>query len=133
MFEYKCKVEKVVDGDTVDLEIDLGFKISIRERVRLYGVNTPEKRGKEKEAGLAATGYTKWWLNDDRGPFLVRTLKDKRGKFGRMLAIIYREDDKLDKDKYIDGLETYGAYVGNSLNEDLIKEGHAKEYYGGKR
>ena len=133
MFEYRAKLVKVVDGDTIDLDIDLGFNIHIRERVRLYGVNTPEVRGSEKKSGMAAKAFVKWWLQVDKGPIMVRTVKDKRGKFGRMLAILFHESDMLERHTKVEKVGAYGDFVGGSLNQDLLDKGFAKEYYGGKK
>jgi len=117
LYHYRTTVEKVVDGDTLDLRIDLGFKIDIRERVRLYGVNTPEtnsKNPKERVAGQAAKSFVMQWLLGHH-ELTVQTFKDKRGKYGRVLAVIVPVGGKT------------------SLNDDLTATGHAKPYFGGKR
>ncbi len=77
MFEYRAIVENVVDGDTVDLTVDLGFRIQIRDRFRLSGINTPEVRGSEREAGLRSK---EWLTNQLLGKEVtIKTEKDKRG------------------------------------------------------
>ena len=87
MYEYKCDVKRIVDGDTVDVIIDLGFSIFYSTRVRLYGIDTPESRTRnkdEKVRGLLSKDYLKEWL--DQGGVIIRTYRDKKGKFGRVLG-----------------------------------------------
>ena len=89
MYEYRCNIVKVIDGDTVDVDIDLGFGVwIINERVRLYGVDTPESRTRdleEKKYGLLATSFVLKYLPEGSCQTLV-TVKDKAGKFGRVLG-----------------------------------------------
>lgn len=109
----------VVDGDTVDLMIDLGFNIHHKIRVRLYGVNTPESRTKdlkEKELGLKAKQFTKDWLTNHKWVY-VNTIPDKNDKYGRILAKIYSSDD-------------IAATTTACLNTDIIQAGFAREYFG---
>jgi len=118
-FWYGAQVLKVIDGDTIDLMIDLGFDIHHKIRVRLYGVNTPESRTKdaaEKEMGLKAKSFTKDWLDRHRWVF-VNTIPDKNDKYGRILARIYSSDQ-------INDAKTA------CLNTDIIQAGFAREYYG---
>jgi micrococcal nuclease len=117
MYEYNCTVVRVVDGDTCDAFIDLGFNTWVKKRIRFYGVDTWECRTRDKEEkilGLAAKAYTKDILeNTNDGKF---TLKSHGvGKFGRVLGELY-----------VKGKE-------KSLNELLKENGHAYEYYGGKK
>ena len=87
MYEYKCEVKRVVDGDTVDVIIDLGFSILYSTRVRLYGIDTPESRTRDKDEkvrGFLSKDYLKEWL--DQGGVIIRTYRDKKGKFGRVLG-----------------------------------------------
>ena len=88
MYEYKCKIRKVVDGDTVDVDIDLGFGVWLRkQRVRLVGIDTPESRTRdleEKKYGLAAKEFLTKWVTS--GGLTIKTTKDQRGKFGRILG-----------------------------------------------
>ncbi|MGB0723763.1 MAG: thermonuclease family protein, partial [Gammaproteobacteria bacterium] len=90
MYEYNCKIVKVVDGDTVDVDIDLGFGVWMRnERVRLYGIDAPESRTSDKEEkkyGLASKEYVQDLMPKDSTQVL-RTMKDKAGKFGRILGV----------------------------------------------
>jgi len=113
MYEYKAKVRRVVDGDTVDVTIDCGFNIHIKERVRLSGIDTPECRTRdleEKKRGLAAKERLEEILESFGDTFVIRTFIDKKGKFGRLLGEI------LSLDLY------------RNANEMLLEEGHAVEY-----
>ena len=89
MYEYRCIIVKVIDGDTVDVDIDLGFGVWMtNERVRLYGVDTPESRTRdleEKKYGLLAKSFVLKYLPEGSYQTLV-TVKDKAGKFGRVLG-----------------------------------------------
>jgi len=116
------KINKVVDGDTIDVTIDLGFDLLKKERVRIAGVDTPEKRTRdleEKALGLDATAWMKEKLEgaikgDDE--LTIRTeLKGGVGKYGRLLGWLYVGDDDF------------------SLNEQMITEGYAWEYDGGTK
>jgi|TARA_R100001082_G_scaffold111105_1_gene93392 micrococcal nuclease len=116
LYHYNAKVVRVVDGDTVDTSIDLGFDIRIGQRVRLYGINTPECRTRdkdEKKAGLAAKARLVEMLKENKNKCVIKTSLDKKGKYGRVLGVLYVND--------VD------------LNEALVNEGHAKQYYGGSR
>jgi micrococcal nuclease len=113
MYEYKCKMVKVVDGDTVDVDIDLGFGVWMRDqRIRLYGIDTPESRtsdADEKVYGLAAKDFVVKWTN--AGDLSLKTFKDDRGKFGRILGEIW-----------------YGGE--HNVNQLLIDNHHAVRYHG---
>lgn len=118
-FWYGATVLKAVDGDTIDLMIDLGFNIHHKIRVRLYGVNTPESRTKdlkEKELGLKAKDFTKDWLSAHKWVF-VNTIPDKNDKYGRILARIYSSEDTENPSTAC-------------LNRDIIQAGLAREYFG---
>jgi micrococcal nuclease len=118
-FWYGATVLKVIDGDTIELMVDLGFNIHHKMRVRLYGVNTPESRTKdlaEKEMGLKAKSFTQDWLTNHEWVF-VNTIPDKNDKYGRILAKIYSSDN-IDDEKTA------------CLNKDIIEAGYAREYYG---
>tara|TARA_R100000700_G_C3037170_1_gene62972 strand:+ start:109 stop:477 length:369 start_codon:yes stop_codon:yes gene_type:complete len=122
MYNYKIRPVKVIDGDTIDAEIDLGFDIKTKKRIRFAGINTPESRTRdleEKAKGLAAKDRVKQLLN---GCDNITLQSHGLGKFGRCLGEIF-----LDK---VDGKE---CLTLKSLNELLIKEKHAVEYNGGKR
>ena len=120
MYEYKAIIRRVVDGDTVDITLDLGFDILYNNRLRLHGIDTPESRTRdleEKKLGLAAKERVKE-ICPVGSTVMVKTTKDGRGKYGRILGEIYADgpDDKL-----------------INVNEQLIKEGHAVKYFGGKK
>lgn len=118
-FWYGAKLLKVIDGDTIELMVDLGFNIHHKMRVRLYGINTPESRTKdlgEKELGLKAKKFTEDWFTNHQWVF-VNTIPDKNDKYGRILARIY-SSDKIDDPKTA------------CLNLDMIQSGNAREYYG---
>ena len=117
MYEYKARLLRVVDGDTVDAMVDLGFNVWIKQRIRLYGVDTWECRTRDKEEkkkGLAAKAFTKEMLGEPKlGRFKV--VSHGVGKYGRVLGEIYVEGQL------------------NSLNDLLKANGHAYSYYGGKK
>tara|TARA_Y100000004_G_C8876852_1_gene395826 strand:- start:285 stop:659 length:375 start_codon:yes stop_codon:yes gene_type:complete len=124
MYTYKCKCLRVVDGDTIDAEIDLGFKVYIRERIRFYGINTPESRTRdleEKARGLEAKQFLKDTLAKNKNKFILESMVDKKGKFGRILGTIYVENQED------------GVTEKINVNQHLIDNGHAVEYFGGKR
>ena len=116
------KIDKVVDGDTIDVTIDLGFDLYKKERVRIAGVDTPEKRTRdleEKALGLDATYWMKKQLEDTIAgdeELIIRTeLKGGTGKYGRLLGWLYVGEDTV------------------SLNEQMITEGYAWSYDGGTK
>jgi micrococcal nuclease len=124
IYIYKASLIRVVDGDTVDLIIDLGFDTSRHERFRLYGIDAPELR---TEAGKAA----KKWLWDALQPLeaiYVQTIqletKSKRDKYGRFLAVLYGDLGDIDANRL---MRTPVSPM--SLNAQMITEGHAKERY----
>ena len=116
MYEYRCKVVKIIDGDNVDVDIDLGFGVWLhKERVRLYGIDTPESRTRdleEKKYGLAAKDFLTGMLDDDQ--IILKTHKDKTGKFGRILGELWRTSNYTDK----------------SINRYMIEKHHAVAYHG---
>ena len=116
MFEYSCKLVKVIDGDTIDIDIDLGFGVWLRnQRIRMYGIDTPESRTRdldEKKYGLAAKAFLTEMLDDSH--LILKTHKDERGKFGRILGEIWRTTNFADQ----------------SINNYMIEKHHAVAYYG---
>ena len=117
MYTYFVKsVDRIVDGDTIDISIDLGFDLTKKERVRLAGIDTPEKRTKnekEKEMGYQATEFLEMHLMEAT-KLTVKTEKD--GKFGRMLGWLYKsEEDTM------------------SINQIMIDKGYAWPYDGGTK
>ena len=99
MYEYRCEITRVVDGDTVDAIIDLGFDVSYKSRVRLYGIDTPESRTRdldEKARGkLAGKFLSDSILHAD--DVIIQTKLDKKGKFGRVLGVIVADDVDLNQ------------------------------------
>ncbi|WP_339638741.1 thermonuclease family protein [Croceibacter atlanticus] len=112
-FVYQAELDRVVDGDTIDIVLDLGFDVKLhKQRVRLSGIDTPESRTRnldEKKLGLAAKERLKELCV---GKFKLKSLG--KGKYGRILGIPYTES-------------------GEDICQKLIKEGHAVEYHGGKK
>ena len=89
MYEYSCTVDRVVDGDTCDVTLDLGFDILYRSRVRLYGIDTPESRTRnkdEKVRGKLASAFLQKAIDNGEKVIIETKLKDSRGKFGRVLG-----------------------------------------------
>jgi micrococcal nuclease len=122
IYIYKAELIRVVDGDTVDLIIDLGFDTSRKERFRLYGVDAPEMNtpeGKEAKAWL-------WEALQPLESIYVQTVqletKAKRDKYGRFLAVLYREQPT-------GGFATPEFLHSASINSRMIVRGHAKERY----
>jgi micrococcal nuclease len=122
MYTYKIKLDRVVDGDTVDAYIDLGFDVSVKKRIRFAGINTPESRTRdleEKARGLAAKDRLKAILE---GAKTIQLNSHGVGKYGRCLGELH-----------VDFLDGKDCLTLVNVNELLIKEGHAVEYHGGKR
>lgn len=117
MYEYKAKVVDVLDGDTVKLDIDLGFSMVVKgEIVRLYGVNTMEKTSKiaeEKALALKAKARVEE-LCPIGSDIVLQTFKDKKEKYGRYLGTLITKDYRV-------------------VNEMLVEEGLAVKYFGEKR
>ena len=90
MYEYTCEVTRVVDGDTIDVILDLGFNVLHKARVRLFGIDTPESRTRDKDEKGRGKMAAKFLQNAiDSGDVVIRTeLKDSRGKFGRVLGTV---------------------------------------------
>ena len=117
MYEYSCKIVRVVDGDTVDVDIDLGFGVWMhKQRIRMYGIDTPESRTRdleEKKFGLMAKEIVKKWVPEGSTQTLI-TRKDKSGKYGRILGsfkIVFEEEE-------------------TTLNEWMVKYKYGVEYFG---
>jgi micrococcal nuclease len=113
MYEYGCKVTRVVDGDTIDVDLDLGFNIHHKCRVRLYGIDTPESRTRDKDEkarGKLAAKFLQDAISNGKHVILQTQLKDSKGKFGRVLASVIV--DKID------------------INQQMIKNYMAVKYKG---
>ena len=112
MYTYKAKLDRVIDGDTIDANIDLGFDITIHKRIRLAGIDTPESRTRdqqEKKRGLASKAKLVELLDD--GDFVLES--KEVGKYGRVLGTLLIGDI--------------------NINKTLVEEGFAVEYWGGKK
>jgi micrococcal nuclease len=112
MYEYKFKLDRVVDGDTIDVVIDLGFSILHKCRVRLLGIDTPESRTRdldEKARGKLAKDFLSFCLASS-DEHIIKTSVDSKGKFGRVLGTIYCDE--------------------SNINQLMIDKHHAVEYRG---
>ena len=117
LFQYEAEVIRVVDGDTIDAKISLGFDVYVKKRIRFQGFNAPESRTRdleEKKRGLAAKDRVIEILEENGNKFILKS--HGVGKYGRCLGEIF--------------VETLGD---DSLQKTLINEGHGVEYNGGKR
>jgi len=110
VYIYAAQPAKVIDGDTLDVITDLGFHIHIQQRIRLRGINCPEHGSPE---GDAATAYTKAWIAEHGPDLVLHTELDKTEKFGRILGTVSAD--------------------ARTLNDDLVTNGHAVPYDGGRR
>jgi len=113
-FSYRVdKVTKIVDGDTIDVMLDLGFDIKYKSRVRLFGIDTPESRTRdkvEKKYGLLSKKFLQEQIKKSK-KVTIKTYKgDETGKFGRILGDVFLD--------------------GKSVNSLMCQKGHAVEYYG---
>ena len=109
-YNYNVEIIRVIDADSIVCRIDLGFHTFTVQTLRLHGINAPEMRGEEKPLGVAATNHLRTLISDC---VLLRisTIRDRKGKYGRYLAVLY--DD-----------------AGNNINDRLVADGHAvaREY-----
>ena len=116
MYEYKATVVRIIDGDTIDVDVHLGFDVILsKQRVRLHGIDTPESRTRNKEEkirGLLSKDYLK--SNCYVGS-TIRLKSKERGKFGRILGVIYKDDNTI------------------SMNQIMCEEGFAVPYFGGNK
>ena len=114
MYQYKAKVVKIIDGDTIDVDIDLGFSVILaKQRIRLYGIDTPESRTRNKEEkvrGLISKGFL---LDTCPVDSYIKVVSHGKGKFGRILGEIY----ELDNDEV-------------SINQQMCDEAYALRYFG---
>jgi len=109
MYTYKAFVRRVYDGDTITCDIDLGFNMLMKnQKIRLYGINTPEIRGESREKGLIARDALRNKISNKW--IIIKTYKDRKGKYGRWLADLYEDEND------------------ESINNWLLKEGYAEKY-----
>jgi len=114
MYEYKARLIRVIDGDTIDADIDLGFGVWVRQRVKLYGINTPDSKSKDPEVrdkGIASRNKLIEILPRE---FVVQTILNKRGKFGRVLGNLFVQVDEHHK---------------QNINDTMVEEGVAIHYF----
>ena len=110
-YTYRATVVKIVDGDTIDVDLDVGFNTTMRKRLRFLNIDTWEVRGEEREKGLIAKARLAEMIEQSDDVY-VQTVMDKKGKYGRVLAYFWTETD--------------GVFV--NVNEQLIVEGHGVPY-----
>ena len=109
LYTYKAFVRKIYDGDSITADIQLGFEVLLKnQKLRLYGINTPEVRGLTRPEGLKVRDLVRSRISNKW--VTIKTHKDKKGKYGRWIAEIYE----------------HGA--DESINEWLLREGHAVEF-----
>ena len=115
MYEYKVTLDRVIDGDTVDVDIQLGFKVVLsKQRIRLHGIDTPESRTRNKEEKVRGL-ISKEHLKNICESSTIRLHSKDRGKFGRILGILYKDDDTI------------------SINQQMCEDGFAVPYFGGNK
>ena len=113
MYEYKARLVRVIDGGTIDADIDIGFQIHIGQRIKLYGVDAPDARSQdhvERDKGLASKNRLIEILPKE---IIVQTMLNKRGKVGRILGIVFIKEE-------------HGELT--NINDLIIKEGFATRY-----
>ena len=113
MYEYRAKVTRIIDGDTIDVDVDLGFDVWLKNRVRMYGIDTPESRTRDKEEkyrGLLSKEYLKDSLKGSKEVVLKTKKGEETGQVGRILAEVW-----------INGV---------NINKKMISEGYAVAYHG---
>jgi micrococcal nuclease len=119
LFCYRAQVISVTDGDTVKLDVDLGFSLRQKMVLRLYGINTPELHGvADATPGVAAKQYLVGLLSASPGvwkPVTIKTLKDGKDKYGRLLAMVFVDGDPI------------------PVNDRMVSAKHAVAYFGGAR
>lgn len=104
MYEYRCEVIRVLDGDTIWANVDLGFDIHVKDTIRLAHINAPELSTTEGDLAKAALGDLL-----SSGPLILKTIKDRKEKYGRYLGVIINGN-------------------GVNVNDQMVKEGHAEPY-----
>tara|TARA_B100001093_G_scaffold86783_1_gene78616 strand:- start:4705 stop:5130 length:426 start_codon:yes stop_codon:yes gene_type:complete len=123
MYEYSCTVDRVVDGDTIDVTLDLGFDILFKSRVRLYAIDTPESRTRDKDEkarGKLASAYLQNAIDTAKQVIIRTELKDSRGKYGRVLGSVIC--DGIDINKAM--VEQYYAVAYYGQNKQEVEETH---------
>jgi endonuclease YncB( thermonuclease family) len=112
MYKYLASLVKVVDADTLHVNVDCGFDVHLKMTIRLYGIDAPEKYTEE---GKRAKEFTDQWFGRYGETFILSTVKDKKEKYGRYLGTCYDLNQT------------------ECLNVELVELGHARQYFGGTR
>jgi micrococcal nuclease len=123
LYEYRARIVDVYDGDTFTFEVDLGFSITVKEKLRLFGINTPEVRGSDKIYGKEVRDYVRDLILNKEVTIRVY----KKGKFGRYVAEVWYMPDDLE----LGGLPSDGKILdsrGYNLTEHLLATGKGKEF-----
>jgi len=124
MYRYRAKIIRVIDGDTIDVDLDLGFDVWLRkQRVRLYGIDTPESRtsdAEEKKYGTLSKNKLKDFCKEDSWVTIETHVGDEKGKFGRILANIWLEETNVNQ--WLIDNKYAVAYFGQS--KDDIEKAH---------
>ena len=123
MYEYSCEVKRVVDGDTIECVLDLGFSILHKCRVRLYGIDTPESRTRDKDEkarGKLASKYLSDAIHNGTKVVLRSKLKDSKGKYGRVLGEVVVDDININ----VSMIENYLAVEYHGQSKDDIEAEH---------
>jgi len=114
MYEYKIrKILKIYDGDTITVEVELGFGVTKKEKLRLALINAPEMRGSEKDKGTLSRDWLreKLYSAEEQGKdIIIKTMKDKKGKYGRYIAEIFIDDISVNRELVNEGLAVYKEY-----------------------
>jgi len=122
LYKYRAKVLRIIDGDTMDVDLDLGFDVVLaKQRVRLYGIDTPESRTRdkvEKKFGLISKDYVKKRCPVGSKVVIGTHVGDERGKFGRILGEVFAIDKETN------------VIEETSINRKMINESYAVEYHG---
>tara|TARA_R110002050_G_scaffold171391_1_gene303406 strand:- start:360 stop:800 length:441 start_codon:yes stop_codon:yes gene_type:complete len=122
LYKYRAKVLRIIDGDTMDVDLDLGFDVVLaKQRVRLYGIDTPESRTRdkvEKKFGLISKDYVKKRCPVGSKVIIGTHVGDERGKFGRILGEVFAIDQETN------------VIEETSINRKMINESYAVEYHG---
>jgi micrococcal nuclease len=117
MYTYKAKLIRIIDGDTVDAEIDLGFGVFVKQRIRLYGIATPDAHSADAETKQQSASAKQRLTEIMTREFKVLTILNKRGKLGRTLGMIYVLDENNEQ---------------ICVNDQMVADGHAVAYSTGK-
>lgn len=97
-YQYPALVVSVYDGDTITVNIDLGFGVELKkQKIRLYGINTPEVRGSSRDLGIISRDYVREKILNKN--IMLQSIKDKKGKYGRWLGIVLMEEEKVNLNK----------------------------------